>query len=504
MMRSRRQYRLALCALFLLAGCGKQPPAEVRVAVIGDGPLNLGDALAPPATEAQATLRLAIAQGLVRFDSDGQVESGLAERWNVSDDGLSYIFRLASGQWPDGRKIMARDVVRILTRQIRSNREHPTREALGAVAEVVAMTDRVIEIRLRAPRPNLLPLLAQPEFALIREGVGSGPFAPAEPAEDAEPKDDAKPGPAATVRLTRSLRGVDGDPATREDVSLTALPAARAIAAFAANRLDVVLGGTVTDLPLTRRVKLDRGTLRFDPAAGLFGLAPVRANGPLAEPDIRHLLGEAIDRPALIAALRVPGLGPRATLLEAGLDGLVDPAQPAWMAQPLAERRPALTAEARRLFGETERPKLIVALPEGPGGDLIFARLFADWGAIGIGVERASRGRPADLRLIDSVAPSTSPAWYLRQFRCAATPICVKAADELLQAAREAPIAAQRAALFAQVATMFDEAALFIPLAAPVRWSLVGDRANGFKENRFARHPLTGIVLTAPSRGFAQ
>ena len=38
------------------------------------------------------------------------------------------------------------------------------------------MTDRVIEIRLIAPRPNLLPLLAQPEFAILRAGQGTGPF----------------------------------------------------------------------------------------------------------------------------------------------------------------------------------------------------------------------------------------------------------------------------------------------------------------------------------------
>ena len=67
-------------------------------------------------------MRVNLAQGLVRFDGAGQVEPGLAERWNVSDDGLSYIFRLASGEWPDGRKIMARDVARILKRQIRATR----------------------------------------------------------------------------------------------------------------------------------------------------------------------------------------------------------------------------------------------------------------------------------------------------------------------------------------------------------------------------------------------
>ena len=38
------------------------------------------------------------------------------------------------------------------------------------------MTDRVIEIRLNAPRPNLLQLLAQPEFGWSSASVGTGPF----------------------------------------------------------------------------------------------------------------------------------------------------------------------------------------------------------------------------------------------------------------------------------------------------------------------------------------
>ncbi len=204
----------------------------------------------------------------------------------------------------------------------------------------------------------------------------------------------------------------------------------------------------------------------------------------------------------LIAALGVPGLGPRATLLEGGLDGLVDPLQPTWLAQPIAERRPALQQEAQRLFGEAERPRLVVALPPGAGGDTIFARLFADWGAIGIGVERAEPGQRADLTLVDAVAPSSSPAWYLRRFRCAVVAICAPEADELLAAAREAPVAAQRAALFAQAAALIDEAQLFVPLTAPIRWSLVNDRAPGFVPNRYARHSLAGISRRAVPRGY--
>ena len=487
---------LALAGVALvLGGCGRSEAEELRVAVIGSGPLTLGDPLSPTASEAQAVLRTTVAQGLVRFDGAGQVEPGLAERWNVSDDGLSYIFRLAAGEWPDGRRIMARDVARILTRQIAATRGSATREAMGAVEEVVAMTDRVIELRLAAPRPHLLELLAQPDFALIREGVGSGPFRP-RPRDSTGPRADDEP-----LRLTRVLPGVDGEVGAREEVTLRVMAARPAITAFARGTLDLVLGGTLADLPLATRAQLPRGALRFDPASGLFGLVPGRRGGPLDEPGVRRLLSQAIDRDALVAALGVPGLVPRATVLQAGLEGVTDPVQPVWLAQPLAERRPALLREAQRLFGDTDRPTLSVALPDGPGGDLLFARLAADWRAIGVTLDRAAPGAAADLKWIDSVAPSTSPAWFLRQFRCATVPICVEEADIMLDSARAAPDAAQRGALLGQAAAIVDDATLFIALAAPIRWSLVGDRASGYQENRFNRHALADTMRRAP-RGF--
>jgi peptide/nickel transport system substrate-binding protein len=486
---------LALAAAaMLLGGCRQAETDALQVAVIGAGPLALGEAIAPADSPAQAVLRLNIAQGLVRFDAGGQIEPGLAERWTVSDDGLSYIFRLAAGEWPDGRKIMARDVARILKRQLRATQGSATREALGAVEDVVAMTDRVIELRLAAPRPNVLELLAQPDLALIREGQGTGPFQLS--ATETEPA--AKDG---SVRLTRRPAGIDGEPGARQDVDLSALAAGPAISAFVKGDLDLLLGGTMADLPLARRAKLPRGALHFDPANGLFGLVPARADGPLADRDVRRLLSQSIDRAALVAALGVPGLGPRATVLQAGLDGISDPAQPPWLGQPIAERRALLQREAQRLFATGERPRLRVALPDGPGGDLLFARLSADWGAIGIGVERAGPGAPGDLAWIDEVAPSGSPGWYLRQFRCGIVPLCNAEADSMLEAARTAPDPAQRGALFTDAAWMIDQGSLFIALAAPVRWSLVGDRATGYQDNRFARHPLADIVRR-PSRGF--
>jgi peptide/nickel transport system substrate-binding protein len=488
-------FRAVLAAAVLAApGCGKKDAVALRVAVIGTGPLVLGEAEAVPSSEAQAMLRMNTAQGLVSFNSSGQVEPGLAERWNVSDDGLSYVFRLASGEWPDGRNIMARDVARILKRQLRAANGSATRDALGAVLDVEAMTDRVLEITLAAPRPNLLELLAQPEWALIREGVGTGPFKVRAP-------ETAQERPAGdSVRLTRRLPDVDGERGERENFILTALPAPQAIAAFKAGKLDLVSGGTIADLPLATRAQLPRNTLRFDPAQGLFGLQPVRAGGAVATREARLLLSEAIDREALIAALGVPGLAPRVTLLQAGLDGVPEPAQPPWLGQPLPERRAALQRRAGQLFAGAGRPRLRLFLPEGPGGDLLFGRLSADWGAIGVGVERAKSRAAADLAWLDVVAPSQSPAWYLRHFRCAVAAVCLAQADPLLDTARTVLDPVQRGALLADASRMMDDAVLFIAIAAPVRWSLVGDRAAGYQDNRFARHPLAGI-MRRPQRG---
>src|SRR5204863_3739133 len=134
-----------------------------------------------------------------------------------------------------------------------------------------------------------------------------------------------------------------------------------AIGDFAAAKTDLVLGGTFADLPLARAIKLQRNTLRFDPASGLFGLIPTRSGGPLDKADVRRLLTQALDRANFVAMLGVPGLDARATLLEPGLDGISPPIAPAWSGTPLGSRLPTLRAQADRLFGKNG-PVIHVAL----------------------------------------------------------------------------------------------------------------------------------------------
>lgn len=482
--------RLLLAAVIasVLAACGTKDEQAIDVTVIGNSAPALVDPAAAPLSRPSEVLLSSVAQGLVRFDARGQIEPGLAESWNVSNDGLSYIFRITSEDWPDGRPISAREVARILNRQLRSASRNSLKDTLGAVSEIVAMTDRVIEVRLRAPRPNLLQLLAQPEFAVIRQGHGSGPFQPA-----------AQQDAPGAIELTRTIEIVD-DKDQIEHIQLRHADAARAIERFRVGKSALVLGGTFADLPLVSRRDRDlRNALRFDPVAGLFGLVPARSSGPLADKQLRDLLNRSIDRDALIEALDVPNLVPRTTVMQAGLEGGANPIAPAWAAIPLPERRAAAASEARAAPGEGEALKLGIALPNGPGADILFARLAADWRPLGVELVRAGKGIPADIKLIDEVAPSSSPAWFVRNFRCGVAALCSTDADALMDSARDAVIAIQRAAILAEAGRLIDDEVLFLPLAAPIRWSLVAGGLPGFAENIFARHPLSGL-RNAPSR----
>jgi peptide/nickel transport system substrate-binding protein len=82
----------------------------------------------------------------------------------------------------------------------------------------------------------------------------------------------------------------------------------------------------------------------------------------------------------------------------------------------------------------------------------------------------------------------------VRRFHCGVVAVCDTQADELMNAARQAPVPAQRYALLAQAAGRIDDERLFIPITAPVRWSLISGRVQNFAGNRYARHTLTDLA----------
>jgi peptide/nickel transport system substrate-binding protein len=440
-----------------------------------------------PLDPASAFLIENTAEGLVRFDAGGDIEPGLAQSWILSDDGLRYTFRLARLSWPDGSRVTAEQVVQRLKAAGGPASRNPLKPLLGAIAEIEAMTDEVLEITLKSPRLNFLQLLAQPEMALLRAGQGIGPFI-------AQKRGDGS-------LLLAPPHHPDEEPVAGDRPAMPLVlrgePAAMAVARFQLGDSELVVGGSLADLPFARAGAAPGGSLVFDPVAGLFGLAVAAREGPLLHPEARQALAMALDRTALVAALRVPGLQARETLLPAGVEGLDAPATPDWTALPLPARRAAAERALAPLL-KGARLRVRVSLPEGPGHRLLFAYLRRDWAQIGVDAERVGPAAPADLRLVDEVAPVPLASWYLRHFTCGAAAVCDGEADEALEAARNAPDQAARRGFLQAADARLAAAAPFIAIAAPIRWSLVSPRLTGFRPNPFARHPGSELIRAAP------
>lgn len=462
---------LASTLLLFLAGCSEGVDnGRVRVDVIEDRPraFNISAMPLPPAS---AYLRSATAQGLVTFDNKGRVAPGLASRWIVTDDGMSYIFRLNKARWNDGREVTSDEVANVLTARLRELRKGRFSSELGMIDRVVPMTGKVVEMRLKAPMPYLLEMLAQPEFGLVRKGFGSGPM------------QADRLGEAMQLRL----KGVDerGDPVLEpETVTLRGSSATLALARYVEGQSDLVEGGRFEDYPLLEAAGVNAGDIQFDPVPGLFGLLIVETGPFLSDRQNREAMAMAVDRPRLLTAFDIVAWREALTLVPESLPNRVAVPRPNWAPQIDDRKAMAKDIISRWEISNGQVRPLRVALPRGFGSRIFFARLRADMAAIGLDVERVTIDRPHDIRLIDRMADQSTPAWYLDQLSCTVSMICSLDADRLVAEARMAPDSAARNQLLAQAEAELQEMRNFIPIANPLRWSVVrpgllGHFANG-------------------------
>lgn len=476
---------LAIFLLVMLGSCGpSNSGGPIRVAVIGspESLFQQGVRLSPAAQH----LRAATFEGLVSLDPAGQVVPALAERWIVTDDGMSYIFRLRDGTWPSGDEITATDVRRLLRDSIARLRGTSLGLDLAKVSEVRAMTGRVIEVRLTSPMPDFLRLLAQPELGFVKSGSGAGPMVIS--------REDG----AMSARLSALPPEARGLPA-REDweelarpLQVEALSARKAVDAFSRGDVDLVLGGSIVDFPMAEAGPLSRGTIQVDPALGLLGLVIREDRGLLADPARREALSMAIDRGALIQPFGLGGW--RASSWIVPPDQFSEPPYPTerWQGLSLEQRRATAAARIRAWSASSgQEANVRLGLPAGPGSDLLFQQLARAWGAIGVSVQRVAPGKGADIELRDNVARYFSPRWYLNQFHCSLDAgLCSPEADALVRRSLTERDLAVREKLLAEAHAALVEREVYIPLGAPVRWSLVRGSIGNYLANQWGLHPL--------------
>ncbi|WP_353228816.1 ABC transporter substrate-binding protein [Novosphingobium sp.] len=499
--------------LALPAACGRSTAGVLDISVIGADPAANPARHATSDTAADGVLAATHA-GLVGFDAEGRLIPALAERWIVTDDGLGYIFRLRDGQWADGTPITAGDVAAALRRALAPAGGVGTggggapNAGVGpdriAIRSIRVMARRVIEIDLAQPQPDLLSLLAQPELAVIAGPHGQHHAGPMELSRD------GAQWRARLVPPDRPGLPLVPPPNVSRPLLLQFQPAQAAVARFANGQADLVLGGTFDSLPLATRIAMARGNLQFDPVAGLFGLDVVTAHGFLADAANREAVAMAIDRAALAAAVGVGTWQSTTRVVSPGLDGDSGAVAERWTDQTLDQRRAVaaarvaawITATARASMpGNAAAPVLVLALPTGPGSDILFERLHADLAAIGVTLTRAAPAQAADLVLVDTVARYPRARWFLERLGCAGhAQVCSAPGDASAAAALSATNAEAAAALLADAEAQITMANGFIPLGRPLRWSLVRGTVAGFAPNPWGWHALPPLA-TADTGG---
>lgn len=466
----RRPALLIVALTLALSACSVAEDTRVNVVFADNG---------PNARDTAFAMHSALAEdiGLVVFDANGQVSPALAQRWVVADDGLSYIFRIDDLVWSDGETVTARQIVVMLQDAIARARRNKVAIApeLASIDAIIARTEEVIEVQLRSPRPRLLDVLASPDLALARNGEGLGPF---------------KSISAPKGRLFAPVNRVaEAETELRPQVYVRTLPMPQAVAAYRDSRIDMVGGLRYDAAPIIAAAGLPESEIRVDPTLGHFGLILRDTGGLLSDPAAREAVAMAIDRPRLVAAFGIDGWREMNSLSTRGLTARGDVPDPAWLRLNAQDRkRQAVTQLPPEL---AEGAGLSVFLPtKGPGADLLLAYLAADMADIGLTLTRAPILRDADMVLIDEVSDFDDPLWYLTRLSCARLDYCSAEADDLVGRARAAQTVAQRKLYLAEAEGRLIMQYGYIPIATPVRLSLVRPGTRGFAPNLRGLHPL--------------
>ncbi len=183
----------ALATLLALAGCGEGPAANDRDGTSatatpvsldattlrrGNGPEP--DSLDPQLARTDAAFNILrdLFEGLTAVGPDGAAVPAAAESWTVSPDGREYRFALRKGlAWSNGDPLVAADYVAGMRRLVDPRTASPYAQFIGPVLHadaiargerrpeelgVVALDARTLVVRLAAPAPYLVGLLAQP------------------------------------------------------------------------------------------------------------------------------------------------------------------------------------------------------------------------------------------------------------------------------------------------------------------------------------------------------
>ncbi|MGQ2902162.1 MAG: ABC transporter substrate-binding protein [Neoaquamicrobium sediminum] len=127
-----------------------------------------------------------IFEGLTRIGPDGAVQPGLAESWEISDDGKVYTFKLHTGvKFHDGADFSAEDVKFSIDRAMAEDSVNPQKGLYSAIEKVEVVDPATVVVTLKHPQGAFLWNMGWGEAAIVspasadgnkEKPIGTGPF----------------------------------------------------------------------------------------------------------------------------------------------------------------------------------------------------------------------------------------------------------------------------------------------------------------------------------------
>ncbi|MDZ7602281.1 MAG: ABC transporter substrate-binding protein [Hoeflea sp.] len=236
-------------------------------------------------------------EGLTRFGADGEILPALAESWEISEDGLTYTFKLRTGvTFHDGSAFDAEDVKFSLDRARADDSTNAQKALFADIASVEVVDPATVKVTLSQPNGSFLfnmawgdAVIVAPETAAdnAAKPVGTGPFTFAEWVK------------GDRVDLARNP-AYWGEPVSLESVTFKFIsdPTA-AFAAMMAGDLDAYPAFPAPE-NLTQFEADPRFAVIIGSSEGETILAMNNKKAPLDNIKVRQAITHAIDRQAII------------------------------------------------------------------------------------------------------------------------------------------------------------------------------------------------------------
>ncbi|MCZ4365349.1 ABC transporter substrate-binding protein [Sulfitobacter dubius] len=160
----------------LMTGVASAALAVIATSAFAKDDITVAMQLEPPhldptsaaAGAIDSVLYTNVFEGLTRFMGNGSVVPGLAESWEISEDGLTYTFKLREGvTFHDGTTMDAEDVKFTLDRINAEDSANAQKALYAAISEVNVIDPQTVEVKLSEPNGNMLFNLAWGDAVIV-------------------------------------------------------------------------------------------------------------------------------------------------------------------------------------------------------------------------------------------------------------------------------------------------------------------------------------------------